>query len=295
MSTCDFKNLDPNDISEHPLLANIPLLSADKYEVLKQSIAEIGIQIPVTCIHGKGDQYVLIGGRHRLKAAKELHLQRIPAVIQADGEDILKFILDTTITGRQLTKTGICLLLMEKHPDLIKDRESRKAKALKIGLVARVQSMNTENDSFRSLAKTYKIPFQYFTWVLEAMELCRAKSRDMDRIRHMVFFEEVCANRLASSLRGWQAEHLAGTKIGDEDVTQEVKNKSPVNIQKGLFRSIMFVRNQGQHWLRMTKEQDLKCREMWRETIVNLPKDILEITKEAATEAIKKLERDNKK
>ena len=290
MSICDFKNLDPNDISEHPLLAKIPLLCAEKYEVLKATIAIRGVEHPITCIRGKGDQYLLIDGRHRLKAAKELHLQRIQSAIQSDGEDVLKFILDTAITGRQLTKTAICLLLLEQHPDLTSERGDRKG-----GRPVNIESKTVDSvNSYRAIAKKYQVPFEYFSRILGVKEMCRAKSRDLDHLRDIVYRQEICANRLASSMQGWMAEHPLGKPVGDKDIIEVVKGKGQVNLNDGLPRSIMFICNQAKRWLELPPEKEIKCRDMWRETIHNLPDKILELTRDAAIEAIKKRAHDKK-
>lgn len=287
MSACDFKNLDPNDISEHPLLANISILSTEKYEVLKQSIAESGIQIPVTCIHGKDDQYVLIGGRHRLKAAKELHLARIPAVIQADGEDILKFILDTAITGRQISKSGIALTLFECNPAMIENRKARQrlGKSKKRDLVTNSQGspvnkdghiVETESEaSFTELAGKYHVPREYLSRLATIREQCRPWPGDRDfewkLVKRWILEDEMGITRLLPALEGYQLTHCVG-----KDKTQiKASGKLPPTVSVGIERSFSYLHNQFSKWGTMHPKERSTLTKMWFEMVLpNLPEDL---------------------
>jgi len=287
MSICDFKNLDPNDISEHPLLANISLLSTEKYEVLKATIAVRGVEHPVTCIRGEGDQYLLIDGRHRLKAAKELHLQRIPAVIQSDGEDVLKFILDTAITGRQITKSGIALTLFECNPAMIENRKVRKGgytHGKKVNVTAvTLKPINKDghidktesNASFTELAEEYHIPREYFSRLATIREQCRPWPGDRDfewkLVKRWILEDEMGITRLLPALEGYQHMHSVG-----KDKTQiKASGKLPPNLQDGFLRSFSYLHNQFSKWETIGRpHRNVLIKTWFEEVLPSLPEEL---------------------
>ena len=287
------EKIDPSKVDVHPILSGFPVLTEEQFAALVTSVEEHGVLEPITCVHNTQGHLLVVDGRHRLLAARKVGLKSIPAFVR-ETVNLADFVLEKAITGRQLTKTAICFLLLEKHPDLAGERDARKTKGLKTGASARVDLINTGSDSYRSLAEKYHVPFEYFSRIIGVKELCRAKSKDWDRVRHMVFAEEVCANRLASALGGWQAEHPLGKPVSDDAVIQDVKKKGAVNVEDGLIRSIMFLRNQGKHWHRLPEKIKLKAHDMWHDTIVNLPDDILEFTETAVHEAMSQRKRDKK-
>jgi hypothetical protein len=282
--------VNPQQIEVHPILKGFPALTGEQFSALLTSIAQNGVLEPITCVRDGSGILLVVDGRHRLAAAREAELKTIPAYIREDTYNLAEFVLEKAITGRQLTKTAICFLLLEKHPNLASDREDRKG-----GRPVNRPSKTVDLiNSYRPLAEKYHVPFEYFSRILGVQELCRSKSKDWDRVRHMVFADEVCANRLASALGGWQAEHPLGKPVGDDAVAQEVKRKGAINVEDGLIRSIMFLRNQGKHWHRLPEKIKIKAHDMWHDTIVNLPDDILEFTETSVREALAQRKRDKK-
>jgi hypothetical protein len=292
MSTFELKDLDPSDISEHPLLKNISLLPTEKYEVLKATIAVRGIEHPVTCLPGRilegKQQYLLIDGRHRLKAAQELRLCKFPAVIRPamSDEQTLKFILDAAVTGRQLTKSGIALMLFECNPAMIENRKARtggrprKAKPAfaDTGFPANKDGHIVETEaetSFTEMAEDYHVPRDYFSRLATIRENCRPWPDDKDfewkLVKRWIIEDEMGITRLLPALEGYQLTHSLG-----KDKTQiKATGKLPTNLQDGFSRSFRYLSNQFSKWETLGRPQKNELIEMWYSKVLpSLPKDL---------------------
>lgn len=56
-----------------------------RVEKLADSVAKLGIQVPVSVIEGEGG-YTLVAGLHRLEACRRLGIEQIPCIVMAGGE-----------------------------------------------------------------------------------------------------------------------------------------------------------------------------------------------------------------
>jgi ParB/RepB/Spo0J family partition protein len=91
-------------------------LREDRIAMLVDSIAELGLQTPITvCIHervnipGEGEVWevpVLVAGRHRLEATRRLGLSDIACmVVQADADHCRLWEIDENLARAELTAT----------------------------------------------------------------------------------------------------------------------------------------------------------------------------------------------
>ena len=82
----------------------------DKLEELKKSIEKLGIIQPLTVRKLGYDKYELISGERRLKAAKLLGLNKVPAFIRiADDQEMLEMALVENIQREELNPIEIAL------------------------------------------------------------------------------------------------------------------------------------------------------------------------------------------
>lgn len=158
-------SLNPTSLEVHPSLVDFPELSPDQFALLKEDIRATERVIEPLIING---QRQIIDGRHRHRAALLLELKRIPCLVD-DTVDPLTTALASAVARRQLTKSGIALVLFERHPQLCEERKGRE----KSGLIRRnpntvsVEQLakKLELPSFVRLASRYRIPNQYFSYL----------------------------------------------------------------------------------------------------------------------------------
>ena len=89
--------------SQHPLSAAFPAMSADDFQNLKDSIAEIGVQNPITLFEG-----MVLDGWHRYNAANEV-LMPCPHVELAEGTDPRHFVLAQNKARRHVTQAQLAM------------------------------------------------------------------------------------------------------------------------------------------------------------------------------------------
>lgn len=96
MTTCPIASV--GNIEEHPALSLVPVMRAEEFADLKADIADRGIQVPVELTEAG----LLLDGRHRFRAAKELGFEDVPArTIAPDNEE--EYVLKAAVLRRHLT------------------------------------------------------------------------------------------------------------------------------------------------------------------------------------------------
>lgn len=92
----DVDKIDPNPYQ--PRL----IYDAESMEELKQSIKELGIINPIV-VRPLGERYQLVSGSRRLKAAKELGLKKVPAIIrQLSDRKVMEITLTENLQRKDL-------------------------------------------------------------------------------------------------------------------------------------------------------------------------------------------------
>ena len=74
--------MDIAQISEHPALGLVPPMRPGEYAELKLDIEARGVQVPVEVLKGG----VLLDGRHRVKASRELGFPVVPYRVVETGD-----------------------------------------------------------------------------------------------------------------------------------------------------------------------------------------------------------------
>jgi hypothetical protein len=179
------------NLSEHPALAGFPLLSEEQLAVLTMSIAEHGVLKPLVCVKdpsGAADKGLVIDGRNRLQAAKNNIFSSVPVEWAPEGTDPVIYALESAISGRNLTRSGVVLLLLEQHPDLAEEREIRRTYNLKHSKNANVSRCNNVasiegKGSFESMSDRYNVPRDYFRQLLTIRDAFAKDPEGWEKVR----------------------------------------------------------------------------------------------------------------
>ena len=239
------------ELKPHPKLKHFPMLPEDKFAALVVSIRKEGM-LKAIVVTSEGE---IIDGRNRWKAAKEIALEMVPVEVR-DDVDPVTYAIESAATGRQLTKTGVCLLLLDQHPDLAEGRADRKG-----GRKGAAETCQKLAGSFVEVANQYQVPRDYFRYILNVMALCR-NQYDKERLRIMVYELEVSAVNLEKGLLGWQASHPV-----DEDVDPEKMHIEPVGTRKDPQPDAIFLRGlrsltaQAAKWSKIGEEERIGIRD----------------------------------
>lgn len=262
------------ELHDHPVLDGFPRLTDDQFDTLVDSIQEHGVLKPLTVVENNGKQYV-IDGRNRRAAALKAGLKKVPVVEAAEGTDPLSFAIESAVTGRNLTKSGIALMLYMKHPSLVENK-NKGGRPSKTGhSMAGFQKGESDEDlSFNRLASMYRIHRDYFRLLEHVRELCRPwpKNADFewDLVKKWILEDELSITRLLPSLEGFQKAH----PVGREGVPQEAPGKAPVNLGRGFDRSITYLLNQFERWEELPKAERNVIAKRWWEMIAKVPADL---------------------
>lgn len=178
------------NLSEHPLLATFPLLSEEQLAVLTMSIAEHGVLKPLVCVKDPSgaDKGLVIDGRNRLQAAKNNIFSSVPVEWAPDGTNPVVYALESAIAGRNLTRSGVVLLLLEQHPDLAEERAERghgNLKNRKNANVSRAHNVRPEEGkgSFVVISERYNVPYHYFSDLVKIQETLASDPEGWERVR----------------------------------------------------------------------------------------------------------------
>jgi hypothetical protein len=161
-------------LQPHPKLSTFPLLAQEQLEVLVRSVADHGILTPLTAIRTPEGGGLVINGRNRLAAAQANLLGSVPVDWAPDGTDPVVWAIETAIASRQLTKSGIVLLLLEQHPEMEKARKTRGNFALKFSQNpndSRCDLITT--NAFKLVSERYGVPREYFSHLLSIRDGCK--------------------------------------------------------------------------------------------------------------------------
>lgn len=173
MNNVQISKVPTDSLKLHPCLDGFPALPTEEFATLRQSIAEHDILKPLTCLPDAAGGLLVIDGRHRLAAAKELNMPQVPVIVHGAGVDPLAYALESAVTGRNLTKSGIVLILYLKHPELSANSNDRKkANLAKNPNDSRCDKITSTGAVYVSVAETYHVPREYFTRLASIHEAC---------------------------------------------------------------------------------------------------------------------------
>lgn len=188
-------------LSPHPKLETFPLLTQEQWDVLIRSVADHGILKPLVAIRTPEGGGLVIDGRNRLAAAQANLLGSVPVDWAPDETDPVVYALEGAIASRQLTKSGIVLLLLEQHPDLAETRKARGNFSLKYAKNPNDSRCHLMTPSaFLTIAERYGVPRQYFSDLLSIRDGC--KDEEWASVRRTILAGESSIPALLAGVGG---------------------------------------------------------------------------------------------
>lgn len=268
------------DLHDHPVLDGFPMLTGEQFNALVDSIREHGILKPIVAVK-VGEKLYTIDGRNRARAALKAGLKKASVMIAPDKTNPLDYAIESAIVGRNLTKSGVVLMLFLKHPGLAEEQNKggRPSNRPLNGQFKKGQENRSLNerftDSYTKVADKYHVPLQYFSLLLKVRQRCRPWPKDSDhewkRIQRWILEDEVSITRLLPALEGWQTSHPIGKAGGDPEAAP---GKAPVNLAAGFQRTFVYLRNQFSNWGNLEQETRNDLAKLWWQVVECLPEDL---------------------
>jgi N6-adenosine-specific RNA methylase IME4/ParB-like chromosome segregation protein Spo0J len=123
----------PQELSDHPHADRIPLMPEVHYVALCADVAARGIQVPIEITAAN----IVLDGRQRLRAARELGQETVPVRIVA-VEDELDYMFRAAILRRQLTPSQRAALVVERDEYRQLEAGARERQRANLAQVAEV-------------------------------------------------------------------------------------------------------------------------------------------------------------
>jgi ParB-like nuclease domain len=268
----ELRHVDPASLGIHPVLQTFPGLAADKLSSLYDSIREQGILTPLVAMEGEHGELLIVAGRNRQKVAIDLFLTEIPVIVR-NGVAPLDYALEEAVVGRQLSKSGVALMIFEQHPALQKGSVERGRANLRPGAAHRsdsigpIKSTICEDGSYRALATRYGFPEDYLTLLASL----RAKSDDAhwQLIRKAIFEDDISVTRCIAGQAGRQA--TAGGKKAETNYLRLAPDGRCIGVMPKALASL---RNGFEKWTTLDLNARAGLKAEWDALMEILPEDL---------------------
>lgn len=125
------ENFKVNELKENPKYsALVPEMSAIEWQEFIENVKKFGIRQPITI----NKDLTILDGRHRVRACKELGIQKIAAIVnEMDEQQAIEYVRDTAIERRTLSVEQR-LDIIFKCEDLMKNLENDAQLRMKANL-----------------------------------------------------------------------------------------------------------------------------------------------------------------
>lgn len=244
--------------------------------------------VPLRGVVEESGMVSIFAGRHRRKIAIELGLAEIP-IVTNNGVRLLDFVIEEAVTGRQLTKSGVALVLFEKHPALAKGAWRRKGSLDKANAANGNHAKNGDGgrsaatiddsgeDSFRVLAERYGVPRDYFVLLAAirygrkgaAHRIAAASKAQWTEVKRAIIEDGVAITRLFAGYQGGDATR--GKHRSDPCYLMLDRNGG---LQGLMPEALTSLENGFKAWRKLNLEARAKLRERWHEVLDGLPEDL---------------------
>jgi ParB-like chromosome segregation protein Spo0J len=101
---------------EHEFARYLPKMSDQEFNVFKADIKQRGQQVPIVIYRQGGGKFVILDGRHRQRACKELGITPIYEVYQGKKENLLNHVISLNIGRRHLNESQRAAIAVEVLP-----------------------------------------------------------------------------------------------------------------------------------------------------------------------------------
>lgn len=265
------QHLDPSTLEIHPVLEGFPDLTGDEFESLKASIAEQGVRVELRGVPTPRGTIAIYSGRHRRRAGIELSLPTVPVLVNGiDPSKLMEFVLDEVTTGRQLTKSGLALLLFERHPALVAGAKERAGGRPKKKPAPEMQVIYSEPEegSIALVSERYKVSRNYFTTLGKirfgstdgALKLPAATEEQWAEIRRQIIEEQTPITRIFA---GWNGQ-----------VATKNLKKAPVDYASTCRQGLVTIREAFKHWKKVPVQRRAEIITLWQEIGSLIPEDL---------------------
>lgn len=228
MAEAQLRRLSPSDIQRNP--DNPRLFFRDEdMDPLIESIAQVGILVPLTVYQSEDEKYQLLDGERRWRAARKLNLQLVPVIVQRKPdrlENILRMfnIHNVRKEWDQLASalklgTVIGLVRQQRRRDPT-TRELASLTGLTPAAVRRLQDLLALPDEHKAIIREelrkpkvdQKLTEDFFFELQKAIKTIRRYEPD--------FFDEISERRLANSLTKKYRDNLIPSIIAFRNVSR---------------------------------------------------------------------------
>lgn len=128
------ENFKVNDLKENTKYsALVPEMSAIEWQEFIENVKKFGIRQPIAI----NKDLTILDGRHRVRACKELGIEKIAAIVnEMDEQQAIEYVRDTAIERRTLSveqRLDIIFKCEDLMKSLVEDAEMRRNKGLEEG------------------------------------------------------------------------------------------------------------------------------------------------------------------
>ena len=136
-------SFDVSKMVENPeYSALVPEMSVSEWKEFIENVKKFGIRQPITI----NKDLTILDGRHRVRACKELGIERIAAIVnEMDEQQAIEYVRDTAIERRTLSveqRLDIIFKCEDLMKGLVEDAEMRRNKGLEEGRKPKVRKDN---------------------------------------------------------------------------------------------------------------------------------------------------------
>lgn len=265
-------HVHPETLGIHPILRTFPGLAKDKLDALYESIREVGILTPLVAVEDDAGQLLIVAGRNRQKVAIDCFLEEVPVIVR-NGVSPLDYALEEAVVGRQLSKSGVALMIFEQHPALQKGGAERKKGNLKVGDAPRSDSIGSgfsttcDAETFRSLAARYGFPEDYLT-LLSSLK-SKSDAAHWQLIRKAIFEDDVSVTRCVAGQAGRVA--TAGGKRSETNYLRLTPDGRCIGVMPKALASL---RNGFERWTTLDLNARAGLKAEWDALMEILPEDL---------------------
>jgi hypothetical protein len=260
-----------SELTVHPALAGFPDLTRPQYESLCQSIHSEGILTPLI-VDTYGQVY---DGRHRLRAALDLRLERVPVVIRPiTPEQVISYAIESAVVGRNLSVGAIAFILFEKHPEIVKQRGKtgrKKGSSRGEKEIAQNCAISEDDETMSQLADHYRIDRRYFSWLAKMQE--ESSPEEWDVIRQKIVVDEI---PISSLYRGWGYTHsISGQEHRRSEPTYAALTDKgrPSGL---IFKSFTTLSQGFRRWEHIPLQAKAAVEKEWSELLTTVPDELLD-------------------
>lgn len=145
------------------------------WAALKSSVAGRGILEPLLGVPGPMGGVLIVDGRHRLQAAREAGIQRVPVILHPEAE-ALDIISGSVCARRHLSKSALAYIAVLTHPAVATEGAERQTSMLNRGTDSPSRTecatgeKGSETGTMAALAARYGVSLRL---VVQACELYR--------------------------------------------------------------------------------------------------------------------------